>query len=142
MIKLANIKKKEAFDIYIGRENKWLNLPASKWANPFVLKRESEREEILIKVEEYFRNNPELIAALPELKNKTLGCYCFSSVTGEGKRCHGHILIKLYNEFVEKEVFCPDCKKEENFHFNYDYSKKEMPIIDVLCNECGKHFEF
>ena len=25
--------------------------------------------------------------------------------------------------------------------FIYDYSKKELPIIDVLCNECGEFFE-
>jgi len=99
MIRLANIKKKEPYDLYIGRANKWLNLEGSKWANPFVLKRESQREDILIQVEEYFRSRPDLIEALPELEGKTLGCYCFSSVTNTGKKCHGHVLIKLYEEF-------------------------------------------
>jgi uncharacterized Zn finger protein len=41
----------------------------------------------------------------------------------------------------EDEVICPKCGNEENFHFNYNYSKKELPIIDVLCNECGEFFE-
>jgi uncharacterized Zn finger protein len=41
----------------------------------------------------------------------------------------------------EDKVICPKCGNEENFHFNYDYSKKELPIIDVLCNECGEFFE-
>jgi uncharacterized Zn finger protein len=41
----------------------------------------------------------------------------------------------------EEKVICPKCGNEENFHFNYDYSKKELPIIDVLCNECGEFFE-
>ena len=93
MIKLANIKK-EPYDIYIGRENKWLGLESSKWANPFPMKNESMREEVLTKAEEYFRSKPDLIAALPELEGKTLGCYCAP------KKCHGEILIKLYKEFI------------------------------------------
>jgi transcription elongation factor Elf1 len=36
---------------------------------------------------------------------------------------------------------CPKCKEEENLHYNLDYSKKELPIIDILCNECGELFE-
>lgn len=35
---------------------------------------------------------------------------------------------------------CPKCGNKENFHFNYDYTKKEMPVTDVLCNECGEFF--
>lgn len=43
---------------------------------------------------------------------------------------------------MEKEkIICPKCKNEENFHFNYDYSKKEMPVEEVLCNECGEFFK-
>jgi uncharacterized Zn finger protein len=41
----------------------------------------------------------------------------------------------------EDKVICPKCGNEENFHFNYDYSKKELPIIDVLCNECGEFID-
>ena len=41
----------------------------------------------------------------------------------------------------EKIVICPKCGNTENFHYNYDYSKKERPIIDILCNECGEFFE-
>jgi uncharacterized Zn finger protein len=41
----------------------------------------------------------------------------------------------------EDEIICPKCGEKENFHFNYDYSKKELPIIDVLCNECGEYFK-
>lgn len=36
-----------------------------------------------------------------------------------------------------ENTMCPECGNEENFHTNYDYSKKEMPIIDIICNECG-----
>jgi hypothetical protein len=98
MIKLANIKKKEYYDIYIGRENKWLNLPASKWQNPFVMKKESEREEVLKKHMEYMLERKDLLADLKELDGKTLGCYCYSSETGIGKKCHGHNLIELFEK--------------------------------------------
>ena len=94
MIKIANIKKKEFYDLYIGRENKWLGLEGSKWGNPFVMKNESKREEVLAKYKEHILNSPELLNSLSELKGKTLGCYCAP------KKCHGNVLIELYNEFV------------------------------------------
>jgi len=43
---------------------------------------------------------------------------------------------------AEQKIKCPKCGNEENLHSNYDYSKKELPIIDILCNECGNCFEF
>ena len=49
-------------------------------------------------------------------------------------------LAKKMNE--EKGVVCPKCGEEENFHFNYDYGKPNLPIEDVLCNVCGEFFEF
>ena len=36
---------------------------------------------------------------------------------------------------------CPKCKEKENFHFNYDYSEKDMPVNEILCNECGEFFK-
>jgi len=42
---------------------------------------------------------------------------------------------------MNEEIVCPNCGEKENFHFNYDYTKKEMPVIDVLCNECGTFFD-
>ncbi len=96
-IKLVNIKKipKQDYDLYIGRSNKWLGLPESKWHNPFFMKNEGQRPTVLKLYEEHIRSRPDLIAALPELSNKTLGCYCAP------KRCHGNVLIELYEEFVE-----------------------------------------
>lgn len=40
-----------------------------------------------------------------------------------------------------KIIKCPNCGSEENFHYNYDWSEEDTPIIDVLCNECGEVFE-
>ena len=55
--------------------------------------------------------------------------------------------IKLIKDALEKigngkedEVVCPKCGEKENFHFNYDYSKSNTPVEDILCNECGSFF--
>jgi len=45
----------------------------------------------------------------------------------------------LLNDKDEEDV-CPVCGNYENLHYNYDYSKIDMPIIDIVCNECGHRF--
>jgi DNA-directed RNA polymerase subunit RPC12/RpoP len=42
---------------------------------------------------------------------------------------------------VMEDKQCPNCGEKENLHPNYDYSKPNTPIQDVLCNECGRIFE-
>ena len=91
MIKIANIKKNEPYDLYIGRENKWLGLPCSKWHNPFILKREGDRSMILDQYKNYVISSG-LIKDIDELDGFTLGCYC------RPKKCHGEILIELFDE--------------------------------------------
>lgn len=41
----------------------------------------------------------------------------------------------------DNNIICSDCGNKNNFHYNYDYSKKDLPIINILCNECGNVFE-
>jgi sarcosine oxidase delta subunit len=41
---------------------------------------------------------------------------------------------------MAQQTTCPHCGEKENFHFNYDYTQKHMPLIDVMCNKCGKFF--
>ncbi len=93
-IKIINIRNVPTpkYDMYMGRENVWRNLPGSKWANPFFMKNESMRDEVCVKYKEYVRSRPDLVAALPELKNKTLACWCFP------KRCHVMSLVELMEE--------------------------------------------
>lgn len=79
------VKKGDAaYDIYVGR--------GSKWGNKFVIGIHGDREECIKQYEEWIRTQPDLMAALPELTGKTLGCYCAP------KKCHGEILIKLLEE--------------------------------------------
>jgi hypothetical protein len=61
----------------------------SIWANPFKIGRDGTREEILQKYRQYIQSNPLLLALLPELQGKILGCWCKPAA------CHGDILMEL-----------------------------------------------
>lgn len=71
--------------VYIGRP--------SIWGNPFVIGKDGSRDEVIEKYEWHIRNRPDLIAQLPDLIGKDLGCYCHPLP------CHGDVLIKLCAEF-------------------------------------------
>ncbi|MBI9084538.1 MAG: DUF4326 domain-containing protein [Desulfobacterales bacterium] len=84
MTRLVNRHRVPGFDIYIGR--------GSKWGNPFIIGIDGTREETIEKYRQWIRTQPALIAALPELIGKTLGCSC------KPKSCHGDVLIELLKE--------------------------------------------
>tara|TARA_B100000959_G_C14935691_1_gene605642 strand:+ start:679 stop:945 length:267 start_codon:yes stop_codon:yes gene_type:complete len=88
MIRVVNLYK-ESYDIYIGRAGKGQD---GKWGNKFY---KGTREENIANFEHYLLDSPELMADLPELLNKRLGCFC------KPKACHGDIL-KRYAELEEK----------------------------------------
>lgn len=75
--------KSQPYDVYIGRP--------SKWGNPFVIGKDGTRDEVIQKYADWIKTQPELMAALPELKDKVLGCWC------RPYKCHGDILTKLAN---------------------------------------------
>ena len=75
--------KQSSFDVYIGRP--------SKWGNPFEIGRDGDRETVIRKYRDWIQTRPDLIAALPELKGKVLGCWCAP------KACHGDVLSELAN---------------------------------------------
>ena len=66
--------------------NFWVRL--SEFGNPFKLSTFS-RAKSLTKYEEYVRASTTLMAKLPTLKSRLLGCFCHNLP------CHGDILIKL-----------------------------------------------
>jgi hypothetical protein len=76
--------KREPFDVYIGRPG--------KWGNPFVIGKDGTRAEVIAKYREWLLSQPALVAALPELKDKTLGCWCAPQA------CHGNVLAELANK--------------------------------------------
>lgn len=73
--------KKAKYDTYIGRP--------SKWGNPFAVGIDGTRNEVIQKYREWIMTQPELLAALPELRGKVIGCWCKPAA------CHGDVLKEL-----------------------------------------------
>ena len=77
--------KRERHDVYVGRG------AGSRWGNPFKSPRDGSRDEVIAKYERWLVRQPELMAALPELRGKVLGCWCAP------KPCHADVLLRLAN---------------------------------------------
>ena len=73
--------KRQRYDVYIGRP--------SKWGNPFEIGKDGTRAEVIAKYEAWILTQPHLLAALPELQGKILGCWCAPQA------CHGDALLRL-----------------------------------------------
>jgi hypothetical protein len=73
--------KEEPYDVYIGRP--------SIWGNPFIIGEDGTRSQVIAKYRAWILEQPYLIAKLPELTGKTLGCWC------KPNACHGDVLVEL-----------------------------------------------
>jgi len=82
--------RKAPFDVYIGRP--------SQWGNPFVIGKHGSRKDVIEKYRRWLLKQPELLAKLPELKGKVLGCWC------SPLPCHGQVLIDLMGFTTEPET--------------------------------------
>ena len=82
MTRVVNIRHEE-YDVLIDRR--------TKWGNPFKMrdKSKAERQRVIEAYREYIQTRPDLLAALPELKGKRLGCWC------KPLACHGDVLVEL-----------------------------------------------
>ncbi len=94
MIRIVNIKSKEKYTLYIGRENKYYNLEKSIFSNPYVIGKDGNREEVIEKFRIFAENNKEILDNLHLIDNQILGCYCYP------EKCHGEILIELRKKQV------------------------------------------
>jgi Domain of unknown function (DUF4326) len=83
--------EREAFDVYCGRGSRKLGLPRSKWANPFRIGRDGTHEQVIAKHRSWLPTQPHLMAALDELRGRTLGCHCAPQA------CHCDTLVELAN---------------------------------------------
>lgn len=114
-VKGGQFNPKDPTHIYIGRAMP--GFTESIWANPFKMdkmqtlttdrgsgapkkqrgtaisvvqiERDGTREQVIEKYRAYVLSKPELVALLPTLKGKRLGCWCHP------KACHGHVLKEL-----------------------------------------------
>lgn len=70
--------------IYIGRP--------SPYGNPFIVGKEGNREEVILKFKKYIESNETLKYMVKQhLKGKDLVCYCAPLA------CHGDILLEIAN---------------------------------------------
>lgn len=83
-----HFKKLPENSVYIGRP--------SKWGNPFVLGKDGDRAEVLIKYRDWLVTQPQLVeAACRELYGKDLVCFCAP------KSCHGDVLLETITQKMQ-----------------------------------------
>jgi hypothetical protein len=100
VIGTVNVRFGEPYDVYVGRRTVYRGrfLAASRWANPFKITPAQSREAVIARFRAYVLENPELRAALPELRGKTLGCWCApvgGLTAADPIVCHGQVLAQL-----------------------------------------------
>ena len=90
MMTLVVNRRREPFDVYIGRPSKWGNMFSERpypAMDPRFLVR--TRAEAIERYAAWIQTQPQLLADLHELRGKRLGCWCVPF------RCHGEILADL-----------------------------------------------
>lgn len=108
--RLANIRRKEKFDVRICR--------GTKWGNQFVIGKDGTREQVVEKYRKWILTQPQLLNSLHELNGKILGCYCAP------EKCHGDILIELINSELWQE-------RHEDRLMEARETKQEMERDDI-----------
>lgn len=84
---------KSAFDVYIARRcGKFKE--DSIWHNPYHIGKDGTRKEVIEKYRAYILGRSDLMALLPTLKGKILGCWCHPS------ECHGDVLVELIEGYA------------------------------------------
>jgi hypothetical protein len=67
----------------------------SRWGNPFRLRREADRAQVIARYRAWLLTQPDLLAALPTLRGKALACWCAP------RPCHGDVLVALVEGLAE-----------------------------------------
>jgi hypothetical protein len=92
-------------DVYIGRAMPHYGLARSKWANPYKEGCHGTRREVIERYRAYLLDSPDLLAALPELRGKVLGCWCRPIEGFRGRLlCHGQILAGLADDVSPESI--------------------------------------
>lgn len=89
MILVVN-KRVVPCDVYVGRPSIWGN-PFSHLRGTMAQYRVATREEAIARFETWILTQPHLIARLPELRGRVLGCWCAPLP------CHADVLARMAN---------------------------------------------
>jgi hypothetical protein len=85
--------------VYVGRamhRGGW-HLQASPLANPFRLGPDGSREDVITRYRAYLLGRPELLALLPDLRGRRLGCWCLP------EPCHAQVIAELADAGLPNE---------------------------------------
>ncbi|MET9665687.1 DUF4326 domain-containing protein [Streptomyces sp. NPDC006475] len=77
--------------VYVGRpmhRGGW-HLAGSKLASPYRPGKDGSREEVVAMYRDHLLSRPDLLAMLPELRGRRLGCWCVP------ERCHAEVVAEL-----------------------------------------------
>jgi Domain of unknown function (DUF4326) len=77
--------------VYVGRamyRGGW-RLAASPLANPFRIGVDGDREQVIARYSDYLLGRPDLLALVPDLRGKRLGCWC------KPLACHADVIAEL-----------------------------------------------
>jgi Domain of unknown function (DUF4326) len=80
--------------VYVGRamyRGGW-RLAASPLANPFRIGVDGDRDQVIAQYREYLAGRLDLLALLPELRGKRLGCWC------KPLACHADVIAELADQ--------------------------------------------
>jgi len=73
------------YDVYIGRGAG----ERGPWGNPYQIGRDGDRTQVIALYRQWIMQQPHLLALLPTLRGKRLGCFCKPAA------CHGDVLAAL-----------------------------------------------
>lgn len=91
--------------VYVGRAMPRQRLKGSKFANPFKIGRDGNRQEVLVRYT-YWMGAEGPIGDVPELRGRTLACWCRrdGEKPGHDNACHADILSWLLEENTDDEL--------------------------------------
>lgn len=104
--KVVNKYHGEPYDIYVGRGQ------GSIWGNPFSHKegtlahhKVASQEEAVLAYDRWVRTKPELMRRIPELRGRTLACFCRPKNGFQGRLlCHAQVLAALADGIRPEDV--------------------------------------
>lgn len=95
----------EACDVFVGRGGSLFGNPYSHREDTLAAYKVATREEALAKYTEWLKSQPTLLALIPSLRGKSLGCYCRPAKGFRGKlMCHAQIIAGLADGIPPEEV--------------------------------------
>ncbi|MFO0843275.1 MAG: DUF4326 domain-containing protein [Gemmataceae bacterium] len=97
---VVNVRGKKSGYVYVGRAAGRGRYKASAWGNPFKVTEDQDIHEVLLRYLMHLLDSPKLLAKLPSLRGKALGCWCVDdpdpAATDPGDYCcHAQVLAAL-----------------------------------------------